>query len=488
VETHTVIIPSQFDFFHTATFAFVPPFRLTLADGNVIHAEEVVRLLPKKRLVAFGTWQQTPIVAKLFFDPHHAKRDMERDAAGIAALLENNIPTPPLLYQGVSEDGRIHVLIYERIYDALSLEEAWRNRENANDMLSILRPVIVEIATQHVLGVVQHDLHLNNFLLTKKKIYTLDGAQIETCPRLLSKKKSMRNLALFLSQLGVGVENCQEALFKLYAKARGWMIKKSDILYIFYLIKQWDEKRWHRYEKKIFRNCTDFSHLNYWCSDVMVDRRALFPEMSAFLKNPESLFSHPASQLLKAGRSSTVIKVVLDNKTYIVKRYNLKNSLHFLRRCLRPTRARRSWRLSHKLNLFGVAIAKPIAFIERSVLGLRGKSYYVSDYISSEHIGDYFTRHQHDVKKTDAMVERVVLLLKNLAKLEMTHGDLKMTNILMDQREQPVLIDLDGTSEYATLTGLRQAWDKEIQRFLQNFETMPTIAEKFKSLLLLERN
>ena len=333
----------------------------------------------------------------------------------------------------------------------------WKNKKSVNDVLPILQSVIVEIATQHVLGVLQHDLHLNNFLLTKKKIYTLDGAQIQRVPRLLPKEQSMDNLALFLSQLGVGLEECQEKLFRHYAKARGWLLKTSDVPTLFLLIKKWNALRARRYEKKIFRNCTDFASMKQWHQQGMVDRKYALPQFNQFIRDPESIFNDPASVILKAGRSSTVIKVMLDGKAFVIKRYNLKNAWHRLRRSLRTTRAAVSWRLAQKLQLFGVSCAKPVAFIENKFFGLRGKSYYVTEYISSEHLGNYFEQHQHDVEKVDAMAEQVARLLKNLAKLEMTHGDLKMTNILINKREEPVLIDLDGASEHASLSGLRKS-------------------------------
>ena len=182
-----------------------------------------------------------PVVAKLFFDTHHAKRNMEKDAAGVKTLQDYKIPTPPLLYQGTSVDKRIHILLFEQIFETQNLDQIWHNRDDVEEMLPILKPVIVELATQHVLGVLQHDLHLKNFLLTEKTVYTLDGAQVELFPNLLSKKPSVNNLALFLSQLGVGVEECQEKLFRYYAKSRGWMLKSEDINEIYFLIKKWND-------------------------------------------------------------------------------------------------------------------------------------------------------------------------------------------------------------------------------------------------------
>lgn len=485
--THTVTIPSNeqnlwnWEDLQSTKFSFDAPFRLQLVDDQTFTAEEVIRVLPKRRIVAFGTWQDKPVVAKLFFDPKHAKRHMEREVAGVKSLRENKIPAPSLYHKTVSEDGRVYVLLFERILNATGLAEAWRNRKSIKEVMPLLRGTVVEIATQHVLGVMQHDLHLNNFLITKKTIYTLDGGQIETFPPLLSKKQSMYHLALFLAQLGVGVEECQEKLFVHYAKSRGWLLKKKDFASIFFYIKQWNAKRWERFQRKLFRTCTAFMAFNDWRTIGVYDRRYAFPEFTDFLIDPEIAFTHPSARILKAGNSSTVAKIKLDHRDFVVKRYNIKSPWHRLRRCFRPSRAAKSWRLAHKLKLFGVATANPVAFIEKRFFGFRSTSYYVSEYVSSTHVGQYVQQQLGNTDKIDDMVTRVATLFKNLAKLDLTHGDLKMTNILIDQREQPVLIDLDGAKEINDSFILRVAWRKEVNRFLKNFTAFPTIVEKFKT-------
>lgn len=461
-------------------FAFDSPFQLRLTEGQLFSAEKIVRLVPKKRLVAFGTWQGKAVVAKLFFDAHHAKRHREKDQAGVTLLQENKIPTPALYYQGKSEDKRIHVLIFERIIEAENLESVWRDKKSADDVLPLLQSVIIELATQHVLGVRQQDLHLKNFLLTEKTIYTLDGGQVELFPYILPKKPSMNSLALFLSQLGVGVESTQEKLFRHYCKARGWRIKQDDVMEIVMLIKKWNEQRWERFEKKIFRNCSDFARLHNLRTLGMYDRSYALPEFIAFLAHPESAFQHESMTMLKAGRSATVIKVKLDQHEFVVKRYNMKNLWHRMRRCLRPTRAWSSWRLAQKLNLFGIPVAKPAAFIEKRYVGLRGISYYITEYVPGEHAGKYFLQHNGAEEKTTSMVKHIAALLKSIAKLEITHGDLKATNILITPQDKPIFIDLDGTAEHASLSSLHNAWKKEIKRFLENFHDQPQLCEKFK--------
>lgn len=468
---------------HAINFAFDSPFILELIDGQVFSADQIVRILPKKRLVAFGTWKDKPVVAKLFFDPHRAQEHMERELAGVKTMRDNKIPTPPLYFRGISKDRRIHILIFRRIFEATNLEDIWQNKESVEALMPKLQNMIIELATQHVLGVMQHDLHLKNFLIAKKIIFTLDGAEIELMPHLLPKKQSMENLALFLSQFGVGVEEYQEKLFRHYAKSRGWLLKSEDINELFLSIKKWNDTRWKQYEKKIFRECSNFVCIRDWRTFGVYDRSYAHPEFLNFLKNPDLVFQHPDAKILKAGRSSTVIKIKLDKRDFVIKRYNIKNFWHQVRRSLRATRAAVSWRLAQKLHLFGIKTAKPVAFIETRFLGLRSKSYYVTEYVSGEHAGEFISRHDGQDEKIMSIVRHITTLLKDTAKVEITHGDLKITNILINTQEQPVLIDLDGASEHLSLSSLRGAWRKEIKRFLENFDEQPAIKEKFKEQL-----
>ncbi|VVC74833.1 3-deoxy-D-manno-octulosonic acid kinase [Aquicella siphonis] len=468
---------------YAANFAFNQPFCLRLRDNQLFFGDQVIRVIPRRRMVAFGVWQGKQVVAKLFFDSKHAKRHMEKDIAGIKALQKNKIPTPEMYYEGVTPDQRIYVLIFERINDARNLEEIWRDKKNVDDVLHLLKSVIIEIATQHVLGLLQYDLHLKNFLLTEKTVYTLDGAQIEVFPNLLAKKTSMNNLALFLSQLGIDSEGYQEILFRHYAEARGWSLKQDDFIELFLLIKKWNDLRWKKFARKIFRNSSNFACVRNWKTFGMYNRSYSGPEFDQFLADPETVFQHPAAKLLKAGRSATVVKIRLDNRHYVVKRYNMKNFWHRVCRCLRPTRASSSWRFAQKLGLFDILTAKPAAFIERRILGFRGKSYYVTEYVSSEHAGDYFIRNFSRQDKCMNMIRQISLLLKGIAKVEITHGDLKITNILVNPEDQPVLIDLDGASEHLSMSGLRKAWYKEIERFLENFSSNPAMRKKFEAEL-----
>jgi tRNA A-37 threonylcarbamoyl transferase component Bud32 len=465
---------------HSASYSFDSSFELLLADNSILYANKVLRVLPKKRIVVAGHWQDKLVVAKLFLDSKQAKRHAEKDAVGISILQKNRIPTSIIYYQGLNADKSIHVLLLEKITDAKNLQEYLQDLSQP-ERLHCLERVIVELATQHVLGVLQKDLHFNNILLNDSMVFTLDGGQIKQYSYLLSKKISMENLALFLSQLGVGFDAEQLHLFQYYAKVRGWLLKPNDSDEMFFMIKQCNEKRWLNFEKKINRNCSGFHRIEKKGVSGVLNRKYSGNELLPYLSHPENLFHHPSAVILKSGRSSTIIKVVLDNKIFVVKRYNIKNIFHWLRRLFRETRAKKTWRLAQQLQFFGVATAKVAAYIEKRWLKFHGTSYVIMEHTDGMHLSDFCLQNNQASEKLTMVISKVVKLLKNLAKLNITHGDLKATNILLDQQLSPVLIDLDGATLHLSLDSMHAAWKKDMHRFLKNFKNHPEMIEMIKS-------
>lgn len=462
------------------------PFELVLEDCNEsLTCLEIVRVMPGKRMVVFGKWGNKQVVAKLFYDRRHRVRKAQEDYQGVEALLERGVPTPHILYKGTSQKGKIQVLLFERILQAHDLDEIWQNKADLQQYETLLRGVVLELATQHVVGVMQCDLHFKNFLITGKKIYTLDGGDVKTFDTPLPKKETIDNLGLFFSQLGVGTDALKEKLLALYADARGWIIKPHEREKIEKSIEFWNKTRWESYREKIMRNCTAFRRLHAGSSVIMYDRQDESTELLALLRNPESAFLFSDTQILKAGGSSTVAKIRVNNKFYVLKRYNIKNITHGLRRCFRSTRAAESWRMAQYLRWVGIATPRPIAFVEKQFCGLRGQSYFLMEYIKGEHAGTFFTQHAADSNEVITMAERVTHLLKQLRSLRVTHGDLKMTNILIEV-DRPVVIDLDGMKRHDSPRHFLRSYQKDIARFLKNWHDHPRIAALFESFLKTE--
>ncbi len=362
---------------YPAEFPFFSPFQIFFTDGQVFFADKVIRIAPKRRLIAFGTWNGKPVVAKLFFHYKNAKRHMEKDMRGIKALQKTDIPTAKLYFQGMSEDKKIYILLYERIVDAVTLGQIWKDKKSINTEMPFLQKMIAELASQHNRNIKQQDLHLNNYLIKDDIIYTLDGAEIKYFANGLSKEISINNFALFYAQLGVDMEAHQECLFKYYTTARGWSFQREDLEKFSQMVKNCNEQRWHRYNEKIFVECSDFSRIREKGNKGMLDRKYASPELLSLLKNPAAIFTNSAAIILK---KNEVAKFTLNNQNYVIQRYPMRNVWQKLRSFLEHSPAAQYWCSAQKINLFAGILAKPIAFVEKRRFGLCSESFYLSEY------------------------------------------------------------------------------------------------------------
>lgn len=463
-------------------YDYADPFKLALHGNEWLQIEKIVRIIPGKRLVAYGFWRNKAVVAKLFLHPKKAAFYAKREALGMQALIKAKIPTAQLYYEGYNDEGNISVLLFERLFDAITVEAHWQEKKHIKNCLPMIRNLCIELATQHVLGIVHLDLHLKNFLCKGKKIYTIDGADIDTHPYLLPKKESLKNLALLIAQFGMLTNKEVNTLFHFYQKARGLPINTKDLTDFKKFLVKASKKRWRSFKKKLFRSSSQFlleKNSRYF---LLYDRTRVKAELLKALANPAALFTQPQVTFLKKGNSATIIKVLLDGQWVVIKRYNLKNKWHFLKRCLRTSRAFNSFRLAQKLRLFNIETAPPIAVREEKWHRLRTVSYYFSAYVSDMHAGMYFNLHHADTEKTTRMTKAIAKLFTRVKTLKLTHGDLKITNILVNPQDNPVLIDLDGAKEHWLLGQLKRTWKKEYRRFLKNFHEMPSILERFKQL------
>lgn len=467
-----------------ATYDFASPFLLKLAHHEEpLICDEVLRIIPGKRLVFFGRWNDREVVGKIFFG-RSAKQHFQREQQGIDALLHAKIPTPPLLHSDTNQDKSIHVLIFERIANAESLESYWKKHKSDPTGEPLLHALILELATQHVLGLEQADLHLKNFLVAFEKIYTLDGAGIHSHEGPLSKKQSLENLALFFSQLGIYTHKLQQRLFETYVEARRWLIKKSDLRLLQKTIRHWNGSRWLDYSKKIFRASTSFAKKKTLGVYSLSDRAYATPAFQAFLDNPDAAMAAGDALLLKAGRSSTVAAVTVDQHRFAVKRYNVKSIWHGFSLLFKSSRAKLSWRLSHQLHFVGLPTAKPVAFIEKRFLGLRRQSYFIMEFVEGQRADAFFDAASLNSEQSSAIAKRIISLFFQLARLRLSHGDLKITNILLTPQQEPVLIDLDGMREHRSSRSLWQRFSKDLERFLENWRERPELRQLFQKLIL----
>jgi len=81
---------------------------------------------------------------------------------------------------------------------------------------------------------------------------------------------------------------------------------------------------------------------------------------------------------------------------------------------------------------------------------------------------------------TPLFAESTVQLLKNIHALNISHGDLKITNIMISE-SKPVIIDLDSMKQHSNKYFFNKAKTRDIKRFLKNWQDTPSLAKLFQS-------
>ena len=457
------------------------PFHLLLkinGSSSELVCNKIMRIIPGKRIVCFGEWTDKPVAVKIFLSAKSARRHCKREINGINALKNAGIKTPALLLHGNLQQDDTPVLVFQRVMPALNPYEAFDQAKTEEKRVELLKRLAVVIAEQHEAGLKQKDLHLGNFLLSNNDIYTIDGDTVDTrqMGTPLPKAKSMKNIGLYFAQFDSNFDHLFSAAFRAYTAKRLW---HADNNLFKQLLKEVRHHRNHikkNYLHKIFRECTSFVCHKSWNKFMVCDRNFYYGEMKKLIADPDSAID--ANRLLKDGNSSTVGLVEVNNKLLVVKRHNIKNFIHALKRCPRNTRAWSSWRNAHILESLGIPTPKPIAFFERRWGPFRSTSYYISEYIDGTDLYDLITSDKSKEISIEILSKRFGEILKSLVDACMSHGDFKATNFIVGG-SRLFIIDIEGMREHICRWSLRRALKRDCRRFMKNWADMPEVARIF---------
>lgn len=449
------------------------PFVINLSNNQgSLRCTTLLRLLPHKRIACFAEWENRPVFAKLFFDSKRQAIHFQREVDGANALARAHILTPELLFSGQSDCATIHIVIYEKIPNAINFLDVF-----SENPTTLVNDLLDTIAAHHLAGIFQHDLHLNNFLIVNKLIYTIDCADVHkqsgSPNKSLTFSTSINNLGLLYAQLTPAQHEWISTSFAIYTKRRNWKLNNELWHKLHKAIKRAGKQRQQHYLKKIYRNCTEFiteHSLNHY---LICRRDHYTPQLSALLNKPDECFTK--GTILKAGRSSTIALITLDNQQCVVKRYNIKNYRHAISRCWRPSRAWHSWRNAHHLQLIGINTPKPIALLEHRFGPLRKTAYFIMEYTPGTTLAE-FVDPNHQEKLTTIM-PALKNLFSTLKQARISHGDMKATNFIVANNTL-TLLDLDATKQHQFNWRYSIANARDKQRFLKNWQGHNEIIEE----------
>ncbi|MDD9822694.1 MAG: hypothetical protein OXU98_07420 [Gammaproteobacteria bacterium] len=451
------------------------PAALVLAGGERMQCEEMLRLFPGKRAVMRARWRGRATLVKLLLDTPSGRRNARRERAGYDALRTAGLPTPELLSASRCADGH-HVLAFAFIERAHRLGDWARAAADAADAadpagrLDAAALGLRMLARLHRNACGHTDPHLDNFILAGELVYVVDVGSIARRPNTGYGRWRRNNLAFFLAQFAPLQRARLLALLPAhYAEAA------TDPKLQRAIARAW-RRRIARYMKKCVRDCSDFAAQTTWRQTAVWNRALYGDDLADFLRDPDAYIANGA--LLKDGNSATVARARMDGRTVVIKRNNIKDAGHGLRRCLRATRSRVNWQGAHLLRLNGIATPAPVAFVERRRGPLRLGGYYVCAFCDAPSAAEKY----RDAPPRAQELAWFETLFAGMRLAQICHGDFKASNLLVTGNGVS-LLDLDSMKAHARAATYRQCAAKDRRRFLQNWKDQPPQREAFAEIL-----
>lgn len=437
------------------------PRDLPLETGEILSCRKVLRQLPGRRLVCAGRWRDKRVVAKVFMG-RRAARKAARERQGAYALEAAGIPAPKLLLESAAEPQGWPVLLFEHLDHPVTLGELWNHGGEARE--GLLQELLELVARQHRAGLVQTDLHPDNFLLTGDgKLWAVDAGGYRHRKRALTLEESIDNLGMLFAQFPRATLKGHLEVLDRYAALRGFQPKVLRRA-VPAAADRWRRWRARHLADKAFRNCTEF--LAYELADFRIhQRRDLGKKRLTAWLAAGGLAPRPGDRMLKAGNSQTVWRSRIGDREVVVKRYNLRGPWQRLRRTLGGSRAARAWRGAHLLRAFHIDTPRPLAYIEERSRGLlAGRSWLITDWVAGQPA--------HQALVPDPTLEQIDSLVETLRAFGdngLVHGDMKASNFILDNHRVWV-IDLDSLSWPRWRWRARRGHRADIRRFLRNWE------------------
>ncbi|WP_276488265.1 lipopolysaccharide kinase InaA family protein [Ectopseudomonas mendocina] len=446
-----------------------PDLPLTLdVAGEPLVLERLLRVLPGQRYVGVAHWQGRRVLAKLLVGGK-SQRHFQRELEGAELLARQGLVTPELIAQDFVE-GQGGWLLFDYLEGSQSLWDVWR--EAAREPLltdaqqSVLAEALAAIGQMHAQGLWQDDLHLDNLLRHDGRLYLIDGGGVrcETSGQPLSRARVLENLGVFFAQLPAELEPFLEELLIHYLLANGEHALPLEMLQAEVArVRRW---RLRDYLRKAARDCSLFA-ARIGAFGLRVVRRDSESALQPLLAELDAHID--AGHIYKTGGAATVARVELGGRPLVVKRYNVKNLLHWFKRFWRPSRAWHSWREGNRLQLLGIVTPMPLAVVERRWCWLRGRAYLITDYCGGR---DIIARFEAYKQATPPETELLALdrLFAALLRERISHGDFKGHNLFWDDAQGAwSLIDLDAMRQHRSARSFARAYARDRARFLRNW-------------------
>ncbi|HCD06097.1 MAG TPA: hypothetical protein DEQ60_12335 [Methylophaga sp.] len=429
------------------------PVELELG-GTKYQIQSMLRFLAGRRIVLHASNDSGEFVLKIFAAQGKGQQEYQRELKAHQHCMQADIAVAQILHNTEDQQG-VSFIIYAFLPKAVTLNELSEDAFPLTALFDLF-------GRCHHQRCYQQDPHLDNFVLSNNTLYLLDLASVVIQKKPLKMVTCLNNLSRLIAQFPLHQQEWLLNALPTYFAARNMVL---DPIVEQQLLGKVSKARLYRqthYLKKQFRSCT----MTRYRKSLMIEAAWRGNLSTALTEQPLTLLNQAMQDgiSLKKGNSATVVKSELAGQPVVIKRYNMKTPLHFLRRCLRKSRANVSWYNANLLEYLGIATPRPLGFVEQRFLGLRQKAYFICEHI----VGRSLAELDDSEIQHPEMIQQISELFEQLRRHHIYHGDLKATNWLVDNQQKIWLIDLDAMQQI-TKTGFKRLHREDQQRFLRNW-------------------
>lgn len=329
-------------------------------------------------------------------------------------------------------------------------------------------------ARLHDARFVHQDFHPGNILVRETSAGTIELAMIDLdalrVRRRLTWRGARANLALLNHYFWCRSERSDRHRFlKAYLDFRGHPRDKLEnfALAIEQSTRCWAERLWRRWGRRCRGNNKYFRVHRAPGAWAVASRLLEKAEARAIAADPESIFSHSETRIIKHSRTTTVAETTLTvdgaPASVIFKRFNCKKALDPVFALFRPTRGWRAWQGGQHLASRGIPTPQNLLYIRRRAdrsllnpLGILAGCTYVATITAqpSSTLYDHIHADLAPLPACDRMrqTRRLARLLARAVRVlherSLAHRDLKAANVLVIPQENGAIslsfIDLVG--------------------------------------------
>lgn len=439
--------------------------------------------MPGRRLVLCGRINNglnnnQKVIIKLFVNRQKCFSDYKKLLANYNLILRLGFATPLIIFSNCLANN-----ISYFIYEYISEDDYQRSSDSKYKL------IIEAIANLHAHNIYQSDLHFDNFIINKSKVYYLDlqsleyGFTVSKNDRRLGDITALNNFALFLAQLDITNQNKWCDYIDYYVNCRNI---NSNIEEVKKCILLSTGNKLNIRVNNFIKKCQRKSSLieiigdnakNGYSGLKLRDGHAkdfhhessepyLSNLISDFMVDPNDFIASYTSSILKDGKTAKVLLIDYKGQQIILKHYLSKNlimriiaNIKYL--FIKP-RALQSWLNAHMLSHVGIRTAKPIAVIHKSKYRLIHESYFFMEYLRDfQRLSDLLS----DSKLSDKAkyLDKVYELLSYFKTLKIIHRDFKTVNMGFINNKITVL-DLDAMQKYNSKLLFNRLKNRDINR------------------------